>query len=155
MKEELVKEYFEALDRINREMESRLKKAKEAYELLDKLQRLLPKHWATWYDASGNLYLERDRRDGEDKIPALEFRTVCDHIERITGKEMSRYYDTWSKTPILRATCRLEHWTCVQIRQGNPDCQVTYKDEYVEAHTERRAIVPPECLGLKQEEAQA
>jgi hypothetical protein len=135
-----------------------------ARTILDKIERLLPEGWDVTYEPiSGSLTFKKNDKSVEeepvedDRTLSLEFREVCRHIDRvIKPKKLQRTSDISWNTEKVQLNGYA--WLCgdvyngltINVHLGNPNCQVEYKEEYVEAQparTRRVAIVPDHCLG--------
>ncbi|GAH47612.1 unnamed protein product [marine sediment metagenome] len=143
-KEKVIKEarekYDEALQRI-----------KLADKICKKIEPHLPKGWKThegllvnW----GQIIFGK-----EEKANALEFRVVCDMVEKALGKTLMRWVrgDKSRQNLIGYTLIRSEDGEVsidVHVELGNPEgCEVTFKRTW-----ETKAVVDDACLGIRQVE---
>lgn len=134
--------------------ETRVRKINAGFKLYQKVKPVLPKSWGCSFSIIWN-ELQFSRAHDGTKANALEFRVVCDLIEKATGKPMQRsahgnkesghslYGSSWVKID--------REMVNVSVSLTRPEgCKV----EYVEV-TETRAVVDDECLGIRKEEVKS
>ena len=140
-KENLAKEAKEEYD-------NALQKIKLADKVCKKVEPQLPKGWKThegllvrW----GQIVFCKHK-----KANALEFRVVCDMVEKVLGKTLMRWVrgDKDRQTLVGYAGIRSEDGNVsidVHVELGNPEgCNVTLKRTW-----ETRVVVDEACLGIR------
>jgi hypothetical protein len=151
----------EAAQVIMKEATARLAKLKSGCAFIEKLAPLIPEGWKISYDC-GQVCIDKPRTDGTTKNSPIEFQLVCQDIKRIMGIEGTRSFDDYGSgngylcgnfniwendgeaADIFKAGLQ------VRVRFGSPSCKITYREELVEAHVRKIAVVPRECLGVEQ-----
>ena len=125
-----------------------LQKIELADEVCKKVESHLPKGWKThegllvkW----GQINFCKN-----EKANALEFRVVCDMVEKVLGKTLMRWVrgDKDRQTLIGYVGIRSEDGNVsidVHVELGSPEgCEVTFKRKW-----ETKAIVDDACLGIR------
>lgn len=119
-----------------------LVKIEAAEKFCAKIDPLLPKGWHSAYGADSG-QLEFCKRE---KANAIEFRVVCDLVEKVTGCKLSRgignsgYLYGWAW-----------HWFTdhknmdIRVELGRPEgCKITYKRKWT-----KELVVDEACLGIR------
>ena len=135
--EEAKENYDEALERI-----------KLADKACKKIEPHLPKGWK----ANEGLLVRWGQINfcKTEKADALEFRVVCDMVEKVLGKTLMRWVrgDKDRQTLIGYAPILSKDRSTsidVHVELGNPEgCEVTFKRTW-----ETKAIVDDACLGIR------
>ena len=139
--------------------EEALKKAKETYEktiekinLAEKLCKivdpLLPSGWKSEFQS----YFQEVEFSKDESSDAIEFRVVCDTLEKITGYELSRRIGGDKENQHLFAYGHYDNpnghsWITVNINLNKPEgCKITFKRTW-----ETKPIVDEKCLGIHKE----
>ena len=145
-KEKVIKEakekYEEALERINL-----------ADKVCKKVEPHLPEGWKTTEEllvSWGQINFFKT-----EKANALEFRVVCNMVEKVLGKASMRWIRGNKDNQTLVGYTHI--WSedrgvsiDVHVELGNPDgCKVTLKRRW-----ETRAVVDDACLGIRQKEVE-
>jgi len=134
---EAKEKYDEALKRINL-----------ADKVCEKIEPHLPKGWKTHEDLLvkwGQINFHKN-----EKANALEFRVVCDMVEKVLGKTLMRWIrgDKDRQTLVGYTGVRSgdkEVYIDVHVELGNPEgCKVTLKRTW-----ETKPIVDDACLGIR------
>lgn len=136
-----------ALEEAKRLYNDNLVKIEEAEKICKKAEPLLPKDWySAFHTNSGQLEFTRP---GE--ADAVEFRVMCDHVEKIVGlklhrgvgKSFSTYLYAWNWYYPEGKNIHLE----IRVELNRPmGCKVTYKRKW-----DKHPVVDNECLGIRKE----
>ena len=135
--EEARENYYEAL-----------KKIELADKVCKKVEPHLPKGWKThegFLVKWGQIMFYKN-----EKANALEFRVVCDMVEKVLGKTLMRWVrgNKNSQSLIGYTGIRSEDGEVsidVHVELGNPEgCKVAFKRTW-----ETRAVVDEACLGIR------
>lgn len=136
----------------------RIKKIDRGVELIKKVIRLLPNGWTWNVDWFGDVVIGKDLNDNADKVSPIEFHSVVQNVIRILGiksGDVTRMAEADSnKKTYLKANMSTTfngHRIAVYVTLGNPSCEVKYEEEFVPGRVRLIPIVPPECLGNKNE----
>jgi hypothetical protein len=153
--------YDEAAKTIGDRVAQYHKRLNQAKGIMEKMERLLPEGWKMEYEPIGGyLYFKKHEKSEEeepvedDRTLSLEFREVCRHVDRIVSpKKLSRNSEIpWNDSKVqLKGNIYLPGGLSIHVSLGNPNCEVTYRDEFVPAvaqHYRKVAVVPKHCLGL-------
>lgn len=144
---ELAKDFSGCIESIHREAEERITKCRKAYDVIRTLKPLLPKGWYLEYQSHGTMYVSKPEAKEDEKNSPIEFRTVCQHVERITGLKMNREVRDWGSLTLHAGVWVKDGAYSIYVDLGSPNCKVTYEEREIAAHTEKRAVVPDACLG--------
>lgn len=138
VRKEAREDYDEALERI-----------KLADKVCKKIEPHLPKGWKTYEGLLvkwGQINFCKN-----EKADALEFRVVCDLVEKVLNKTLMRWVrgDKSRQNLIGYTSIRSEDRNVsidVHVELGNPEgCEVTFKRTW-----ETKAVVDDACLGIRQ-----
>jgi len=135
-----------ALDEAKQEYEKSLKQIETAQKVCDKVDSLLPKGWESSYCDE---YLEF--RNFALITPAIEFRVVCDIIEKATGEKLNRSASGSKRTPVITAHLYSNFgnsaWFTIWV-ESRPDdtCKLTFKRSW-----NLTPVADPTCLGIRKE----
>jgi hypothetical protein len=150
---ELRNKHEDTVKEINRDAANQINRCNIGYEWIDKVQRLLPPKWRATYSTWGQINIHRKTDEGE-KVSAVEFREVCQHVDRIIGpdRKLNRSASESGDGVSLKAYAYMPDGLSVQVTQGSLKCKITYKEEKVPAQpatTKKVAVVSEHCLGLR------
>jgi len=139
-------------EKVKKEAREKYDEALQRIELADKVCKKvephLPKGWKTYEGllvAWGQINFCKN-----EKANALEFRVVCDMVEKILNKTLMRWVrgDKDRQNLIGYACVRSEDREVsidVHVELGSPEgCKVTFKRRW-----ETKAVVDDACLGIK------
>jgi len=120
-----------------------------AQKICDKVDPLLPAGWHSIF--FGEQYLEFCPLY-EHKASSAEFRTVCDLVEKATGKKLSRRASGTKDDPRLIASdyghFENDAWLTLWVEQDADDtCKINFKRTW-----EIKPIADERCLGLSRME---
>lgn len=136
-----------------------IKKAKEKYdeaikriELADKVCKIVESHLPKGWDTYTGLLIKWGQIEfcKNERANALEFRVVCNMVEKVLGKTLARFVrgDKDRQTLVGYVSVRSEDKETsidVHVELGNPEgCEVTFKRTW-----ETKPIVDEACLGLR------
>lgn len=128
---------------MKRDYKERLGRLDWYEKFIEKINPVLPHGWIL--NVTNTPWLTITRYN--NIVPAIEFRTVCDFVEKITRHKVQReafHKDTLvGKLSFFQGTS----WVTVRILAGSVDCEI--KEEEV---TEKQYVASPECLGIRKEE---
>ena len=125
-----------------------LKRIKLADKVCKKIEPHLPKGWKT--DEGLLVQWGQINFYKHEKANALEFRVVCDMVEKVLGKTSMRWIrgNKNNQTLVSLVSIRPEDGNVfldVHVELGNPEgCEVTFKRKW-----ETKAVVDDACLGIR------
>jgi len=140
-----------AIKEAREEHDETLKKIELAAKVCKKVEPHLPKGWETYEGLLvgwGQINFCK-----HEKTNALEFRVVCDMVEKVLGKTLMRWIrgDKSRQNLVGYTGIRSEDGETlidVHVELGNPEgCKVTFKRTW-----ETKAVVDDACLGIRQAE---
>jgi len=140
-KKKLIKEVKENYD-------DTLERIKLADKVCKKVEPHLPKGWKA--DEGMLVNWGQINFCKNEKANALEFRVVCDMVEKVLSKTLMRWVrgDKDRQNLIGYTSIRSEDravYLDVHVELGNPEgCEVTFKRKW-----ETKAVVDDACLGIR------
>jgi len=135
-----------ALEETKEAYEKALIRIDEAKKVCKKIEPLLPEGWYSIFDSELH-YLEFTRLG---KANAIEFRVVCNHVEKALGMKLYRGVSGNTK-PHLYAwewyyPKGKDLYLTIRVELNKPEgCKITYKRKW-----SKEPVVDKACLGIRE-----